>query len=200
MSYRVIVCASGGGSNLGALFQAFADDDGVVIVAVLSNRSDAGALNRARVRGVPGRVLQRPDDPAEWVALLDEFAPDLIVLAGYLQLVPPAVVERFRGRIINIHPSLLPAFGGSGMYGRRVHVAVIAAGARESGASVHLVDEDYDRGMVLAQQVVPVHGDDTPESLGVRVLAAEHALLPRVVRHAAAMGRPAPLDAGRFSS
>ena len=119
---------------------------------------------------------------------------ELVVLAGYLKLVPAEVVAAWRGRIVNVHPALLPAFGGPGMYGLRVHRAVLASGASESGASVHLVDEVYDRGAVLAQARVPVEPGDTPERLAARVLAAEHRLLPAVVRAAAAAGRPVPLS------
>jgi phosphoribosylglycinamide formyltransferase 1 len=106
---------------------------------------------------------------------------DLVVLAGYLKLVPGDVVSAFRGRMVNVHPALLPAFGGEGMYGRRVHEAVLASGARVSGPTVHLVGEEYDRGPILAQWPVPVDPNDTVESLAARVLAAEHRLLPAVV-------------------
>jgi folate-dependent phosphoribosylglycinamide formyltransferase PurN len=116
------------------------------------------------------------------------------VLAGYLKLVPSPVVAEYRDRIINIHPALLPDFGGKGMYGRRVHEAVLASGARESGASVHLVDERYDRGAVLAQARVPVFPNDTADDLAERVLAEEHRLLPAVVLAAARAGRPVPLN------
>ncbi|HEU4954729.1 MAG TPA: formyltransferase family protein, partial [Gemmatimonadales bacterium] len=131
--------------------------------------------------------------PDEWVASLDRAQADLVVLAGYLKLVPAGVIERYRGRIVNIHPALLPAFGGRGMYGRRVHEAVLASGARESGASVHLVDELYDRGEVLARARVPVLPDDDPDRLAARVLEVEHRLLPAVVLAAARAGRPVPI-------
>jgi folate-dependent phosphoribosylglycinamide formyltransferase PurN len=111
--------------------------------------------------------------------LLGEHRVDLIVLAGYLRLVPRSVVAAHRGRIINVHPALLPAFGGTGMYGRRVHSAVIEHGASVSGATVHFVDEEYDRGPIIAQWPVPVLPDDTPETLAARVLRVEHLLLPR---------------------
>lgn len=194
MPMRVAVCVSGGGSNLEALFEAFPrPDEAVEIALVLSDRASAGGLERARRRAVPAEVLASPGDASEWLRLLDAHQIDLVVLAGYLKRVPPAVVAHYRGRIINIHPSLLPAFGGQGMYGRRVHAAVLASGNAESGCSVHLVDEEYDRGPVLAQHRVPVQPDDTVESLAARVLAAEHQLLPAVVREAARRGRPAPL-------
>jgi folate-dependent phosphoribosylglycinamide formyltransferase PurN len=119
---------------------------------------------------------------------------DLLVLAGYLKLVPAAVIARYRDHVLNVHPALLPAFGGRGMYGHRVHEAVLASGARESGATVHLVDEVYDRGAILAQARVPVLPDDTPDRLAARVLAVEHRLLPAAVLAAAAAGRAVPLS------
>jgi phosphoribosylglycinamide formyltransferase 1 len=142
---------------------------------------------------VPAEVLSVPADAAEWLVRLDRHRTDLVVLAGYLKLVPAPVIARFRDRILNIHPALLPAFGGKGMYGLRVHEAVLASGARESGATVHLVDEAYDRGAVLGQARVPVLPDDTPDRLAARVLEVEHRLLPAAVLAAAAAGRPVPI-------
>ena len=124
---------------------------------------------------------------------LERHGADLLVLAGYLKLVPAEVIDRYRGRILNVHPALLPAFGGLGMYGRRVHEAVLASGARQSGATVHLVDEVYDRGAILGQARVPVLPGDDPETLAARVLEAEHRLLPAAVLAAAAAGRPVPI-------
>ncbi|HXE58048.1 MAG TPA: phosphoribosylglycinamide formyltransferase [Gemmatimonadales bacterium] len=192
MPIRVAVCISGRGSNLRALFDALTPGAPAEVVLVLSNRAGAAGLERARERGVPAVVLRDPHDAGEWLALLDAHRVDLVVLAGYLKLVPAGVIERYRGRIINVHPALLPAFGGPGMYGRRVHEAVLAAGARESGATVHLVDEVYDRGPILAQARVPVLPGDTPDTLAERVLAAEHRLLPAAVLAAARAGRPVP--------
>ena len=110
----------------------------------------------------------------------------VVVLAGYLKLVPPAVTRRYRGRIVNVHPSLLPAFGGPGMYGLRVHAAVLDAGVRVSGATVHFVSEEFDRGAIVAQWPVPVFEEDLAETLAARVLRVEHLLLPRVVQAVAA--------------
>jgi len=195
MPMRVAVCVSGGGSNLGALLDAFGDpgDTTVGIVLVLSDRADAGGLERARERGVPAEVLEDVTNGSEWLRRLRQRKVDLVVLAGFLKRVPSAVVAEFRGRIINIHPALLPEFGGSGMYGMRVHTAVLESGARESGCTVHLVDEEYDRGQILAQARVPVEPGDTPGTLAARVLKAEHQLLPAVVREAARRGRLVPL-------
>jgi phosphoribosylglycinamide formyltransferase/phosphoribosylglycinamide formyltransferase-1 len=155
---------------------------------VISNRADAGALERARRAGLTTAVVRDPADPAELLAALAD--AQLVVLAGYLKLVPAPVVARFRWRMINIHPALLPAFGGSGMYGLRVHAAVLASGATVTGASVHYVDEAFDRGPVIAQWPVPVRPGDTPDALAGRVLAVEHRLLVAVTAELARRGFP----------
>jgi formyltetrahydrofolate-dependent phosphoribosylglycinamide formyltransferase len=193
MPMQIAVAVSGRGSNLEALLQALGPDAPARVALVLSDRRDAGALQRAVARRVPTLVLEDPADPLEWLRALEHHRVDLVVLAGYLRLVPAGVTTRYRDRILNIHPALLPAFGGRGMYGRRVHEAVLASGARESGATVHLVDEEYDRGAILAQARVPVLPGDDPERLAARVLEAEHRLLPAVVLAAAVAGRPVPL-------
>jgi phosphoribosylglycinamide formyltransferase-1 len=194
MSYRVAVCVSGGGSNLQALLDRLQGEEPARVVLVLSNRADAGGLERARRAGIPAEVLADPADASEWITRLGRRDVDLVVLAGYLKLVPPGVVQKYTGRIINVHPALLPAFGGPGMYGQRVHEAVIASGAAESGPTVHLVDEVYDRGAILAQRRVPVLPGDTPTALAARVLAEEHRLLPDAVLAAARAGRPVPMS------
>jgi len=176
---RVAVLVSGGGTNLQALLDTLHDSPIARIARVISSRSDAGALERARRAGVPTTVLRDAGDPAEVLSALA--GAQLVVLAGYLKLVHASVVARFRGRIINIHPALLPDFGGAGMYGRRVHEAVLASGAKESGATVHFVDEEFDRGAIIAQERVPIEAGDTPDTLAARVLEAEHRLLPKVV-------------------
>lgn len=200
MTMRVAVAVSGRGSNLEALLRALQPGAPARVVLVVSDRADAPALYRAREHGVPSHSLADPGDSTEWLVHLDRDQVDLVVLAGYVKLVPPAVVARYRDRIINIHPALLPDFGGKGMYGKRVHEAVLASGARESGATVHLVNEVYDRGAVLAQVRVPVLPGDTVERLAARVLEAEHRLLPNVVLAAAAAGRPVPLPEAVESS
>jgi len=184
----VAVLVSGGGTNLQALLDALGGGAVARIARVVSSRGDAAALERARRAGVPVEVLTDPADPAEVVRAVGDAG--LVVLAGYLKRVPPAAVARFRWRVINIHPALLPAFGGDGMYGRRVHEAVLASGAALSGATVHYVDEEYDRGPILAQWPVPVRADDTPDSLAARVLEVEHRLLPAAVLALARLGVP----------
>lgn len=184
---RIAVLASGRGSNLESLFEALADRADAAIVLVASDRAEAQALERARRRGVAAAVIP-PADEDTLLDLLERARVDWVVLAGYLRRVPAAVVRRYRNRILNIHPALLPAYGGSGMYGERVHRAVLEAGEKTSGASVHLVDEEYDRGPVVAQEEVPVERGDTPATLAARVLEVEHRLLPAIVV-AAAEGR-----------
>lgn len=186
---RVAVLASGGGSNLQALVDRCRRPDSAAgVVLVMTNRPGAGALARAEAAGIPTATVDpRTDDAGtRMCAVLAEHRIEWVVLAGYLSLIPPEVVAAFRGRMINIHPALLPAFGGRGMYGLRVHRAVLESGATVSGATVHWVDDRYDEGRILAQWPVPVHPADSPESLAARVLAVEHRLLPAVVQWLAA--------------
>ena len=183
---RIAVLASGGGSNLQALldyFRALGDRRAGDVVVVIANRTSAGALDRARAAGIDALVIT---DDAELEAALAARAIDLIVLAGYLKFVPVAVTRRYAGRIVNVHPALLPQFGGPGMYGARVHRAVLEARAPASGPTVHFVDEVYDHGAVIAQWRVPVHPTDDQHTLAARVLRAEHLLFPRVVQAVAA--------------
>lgn len=180
---QVAVLASGQGSNLQALLDAFGEATAPARIAlVVSNRAGAGALERAARAKVPtATIAEDGQDAARLLALFGQHGIGLVVLAGYLKKVPDAVVAAYQGRMLNVHPALLPAFGGAGMYGRRVHEAVLASGARISGVTVHLVDEQYDHGRILAQWPVPVRPGDTPEALAARVLEAEHRLLPWVV-------------------
>jgi len=180
---RVAVLASGHGSNLQALLDAFAAPAAPArIVLVISNKATAGALARARGAGVAIATIPEDGGDADaLLALLERHEAGLVVLAGYLKRVPDRVVAAYRGRMLNVHPALLPSFGGAGMYGRRVHEAVLASGARVTGVTVHLVDEQYDHGAILAQWPVPVRPGDTADALAARVLEAEHRLLPAVV-------------------
>jgi phosphoribosylglycinamide formyltransferase 1 len=194
MSCRIAVLASGRGTNLQALLDhldALGDRRAADIAVVASDRADAGALARATARRVPTALIQTSEaspgaQPLE--AILRDHRIDLVALAGYLRLVPGNVVDRYHGRIVNVHPALLPMFGGPGMYGARVHQAVLDAGATVTGATVHFVDRVYDRGPVIAQWPVPVVARDTADSLAARVLRVEHVLYPLVV-NAIAAGR-----------
>jgi formyltetrahydrofolate-dependent phosphoribosylglycinamide formyltransferase len=181
MTARIAVLASGGGSNLQAIldhFEAQGDTRAATVALVASDKASAGALDRARRHGVPALSLDPSQRDVGLAAILHEHRVDVVALAGYLRFVPAAVTREWQGRIMNVHPSLLPSFGGAGMYGFRVHQAVIAAGVRVTGVTVHFVDEEYDRGPIIAQWPVPVLPDDTPEVLASRVLAVEHTLYP----------------------
>lgn len=144
---------------------------------MVASREGIGAIERAERAGVEVRVA----GPAELGAALGYGEPDLVVLAGWLRKIPETIVRRYAGRMINIHPALLPSFGGARMYGRRVHEAVIRSGARVSGPTVHFVNERYDEGAIIAQWPVPVREDDDADALASRVLAVEHRILPAVV-------------------
>jgi phosphoribosylglycinamide formyltransferase/phosphoribosylglycinamide formyltransferase-1 len=184
MPSRLAVLASGRGSNLQAIIDHFdnlARERIAKIALVASNRPDSPALLRAATASIDIASFDGADDGSQLLELLHKFRIDLVVLAGYLRRVPPKVVGEYAGRIINIHPALLPAFGGEGMYGARVHEAVLESGAKETGVSVHMVDDDYDRGPVIAQWRIPVEDSDTAESLAARVLSVEHVVYPRVV-------------------
>jgi len=182
------VLASGRGSNLQALMDGCAGGRiRARIVVVISNNSRSGALARASQAGVPGYHLSDHTHPAPGELdaaichVLQEHACDLVALAGYMKQLGPATLGAFPGRVVNVHPALLPRHGGLGMYGIRVHEAVLAAKDAYSGATVHLVTGEYDQGPVLAQRRVPVLPDDTPETLAARVLAVEHELYVETV-------------------
>ena len=192
MPSRIAVFASGRGSNLRVLLDYFAHPNrrelgSVALVA--SDKPDAGALEVAREHAIDARSLEVGDANApSMLHAMRDHEIDLVVLAGFLRLIPSLVVRAYEGRMVNVHPALLPAFGGKGMYGGRVHRAVLAAGVRISGPTVHFVDEMYDHGAIIAQWPVPVLEGDTEQTLAARVLYAEHRLLPRVV-HALCAGQ-----------
>jgi len=183
---NIVVFASGSGSN----FQAIIDSIGkgeidAQISGLIASRSGIGAIERAISHNIPHYV---PSDESSGtgfsdvlISKLKEWNPDLIVLAGFLKKIPSEVIETYRNRIINIHPSLLPKFGGKGFYGINVHKAVVHAGETESGCTVHFVNEHYDKGDIIRQKKVTVSDDDTPETLAQKVLKQEHKLLPNVI-------------------
>jgi len=188
---RVAVMASGGGSNLQQLLDRFPLREGssasAEVCLVVADRPEIGALERAARAAVPTAVVPPRDfaSPESFgqrlLELFREHAVELIVLAGYLKMVPPNVVAAYSNRMLNIHPALLPAFGGRGMYGHHVHQAVLEAGVKLSGCTVHFVNEQYDRGPIIAQRAVPVYHTDTVETLAARVLVQEHRTLPEAV-------------------
>ena len=187
---KIAVLVSGGGTNLQALLDAMQEDrlGGGKIVLVISSRADAYALERAKRAGVETAVVSKKDWPdaeardTRLLALLAEHEIELVVLAGYLSILSPRVIEAYRNRIINIHPSLIPSFCGAGFYGLRVHEAVLEYGVKLTGATVHFVNEIPDGGAILLQKSVAVKTGDTPEVLQKRVMEeAEWNLLPRAV-------------------
>ncbi len=185
---RVAVFVSGSGTNLQAVLDACREQSPARVVLVASNKQEAKGLERARAAGVPTEYIEDPADGAAIIAMLQKYETDLVVLAGYLKLVPENVVNEFENRMINIHPALLPSFGGPGMYGSRVHNAVLDSGATVSGVTIHIVTAEYDRGPIIAQWPVPVAPNDTVDTLQKRVLAVEHQLLPAVVLAVAKAG------------
>lgn len=185
---RIGVLASHEGTTLQAILDACAA--GAItarVVTVISNNSDSGALRRARAAGSEAVHLSsktHPEPGALDAAIIEALTTrqvDVVMLAGYMKKLEPGLLERYRGRILNTHPALLPKFGGHGMYGMRVHEAVLRARETESGPSVHLVDAEYDTGCVLAQAQVPVEAGDTAETLAARVQACERGLVVRVL-------------------
>jgi phosphoribosylglycinamide formyltransferase-1 len=178
---KVAVLASGRGSNLEALLKAISKGElSAEIVLVISNKAEAGALNVAREHGIPALYLNQDDfasaDDFDQALLsaLNKHKVEIIALAGYLKKISKRVIHAYKNRILNIHPALLPAFGGKGMYGSKVHQAVLDYGCKVSGVTVHLLDEEYDTGPPVLQRCVPVKHDDTLETLAARVLEVEH--------------------------
>jgi phosphoribosylglycinamide formyltransferase-1 len=183
------VFASGRGSNFQAILSAI--ERGVLparVTMLLSNKSDAGAFEIAHAYSIPTVHLSQKQfaDEALYAAAMLEVLRghnvEFVALAGYLKKIPTIVIREFRHRILNIHPALLPSFGGQGMYGHHVHEAVLASGAKLSGATVHLVDEEYDRGPIVLQKTVAVDEHDTPETLAARVLEVEHEIYPLALK------------------
>ena len=184
---NVAVFASGGGTNFQALL---GHQDGCCPwrVAVLICNREAGAIDRARSAGVEAVIIPTmhrdvADVARDTLDVLVRHEVEAILLSGYLRLLPPEVIDRYPRRIVNIHPALLPDFGGKGMYGMKVHRAVVASGVEVTGATVHFIEEEYDQGSILAQWMVSVRPGDTAEAVAARVLRVEHELYPRAVDH-----------------
>ena len=186
---KVAVFASGRGSNFQAILENI--NKGTLnakIVCVVSNRSNSGALETARTFKIPDYFITdkqfetETDYEEKLLALLKKHNTQLIVLAGYMKKIPSSLIHEYKHRILNIHPALLPSFGGKGMYGHFVHKAVLSYGCKISGATVHLVDEDYDTGAPIIQETVPVLEDDTPDILAQRVLQIEHKIYSKAIQ------------------
>lgn len=183
MKKRIAIFASGSGTNAENIIRFFEHDSRFQVVLILSDRSDAYVLTRARNHDIPCRhILREVWKTGEEVAVvLSEYNVDFIVLAGFLRRVPDLLLQRYPCRIINIHPSLLPKYGGKGMYGNHVHEAVVAAGERQTGITVHYVNEQYDEGAIIFQATCAVTPDDTPESVAEKVHGLEYSHFPKVI-------------------
>lgn len=187
---NIVVFASGTGTNFQAIIDAI--EDGLItdarITGLIAGKSGIKAIDRAKNHNIPTQVVRKDrfggeDEFAEkLLELLNQLDANLLVLAGYLQKIPSRVIRHYKGNIINIHPSLLPAYGGKGYYGKKVHQAVLANGESESGCTVHHVTDKYDDGPIIGQRKVQVREDDTPETLAERISAKEHELLPAVIQ------------------
>lgn len=182
---KIVIFGSGKGSNARAIIEYFHNHKSMQVVALVSDRPRRGFLDisydyRINLEIIKGEELSDP----KWIAHLKlMYRPDLIVLAGFLKLIPSALIAAFPNRIINLHPSLLPKFGGKGMYGMHVHQAVLDAGEVESGISIHLVNEQYDKGEIIFQQKCAVLNDDTAETLAERIHILEHRHLPNAIEN-----------------
>lgn len=183
----VAVMASGGGTDFQSIIDASESGDiDARVVLLLTNNPDAYCVERAKKHDIDHAVIDhqgksRSEHEAEIIEVLEEYDPDLIVLAGYMRILTDEFVDRYHGKLINIHPALLPLFGGQGMYGEKVHRAVLDAGMKRSGCSVHFVTSEVDGGPIIDQRCVSVKNDDDPHSLAERVKEKEHELLPSVV-------------------
>lgn len=180
---NIVIFASGSGSNAQRLLEHFENHPTIRVAALFSNNPNAYALQRAETYRVPAFLFNREEfyNTDKVLQQIRQFEPDLIVLAGFLWLVPQNLLQAFPNRIINIHPALLPRYGGKGMHGRHVHAAVVEAGEPESGITIHYINEEYDKGTFILQERCPVLPGDTPEDLATRVLQLEHRHLPLVV-------------------
>lgn len=180
---RIAIFASGSGSNAEKIAEHFASDSQVEISLILTNNPQAGVIARARRLHIPVVVFDRITfyESARIVELLQGQAIDLVVLAGFMMLIPESMVQAFPNKIVNIHPALLPKYGGKGMYGHFVHEAVVAAQETESGITIHYVNERYDEGAIIFQASCPVVSTDTPEDVAKKVQVLEHKYFPEVV-------------------
>ena len=179
---KIVIFASGSGSNAEKIMQHFEKHSTSKVAAVLSNKSEAGVLSIAKNFQVPTLVFSREELNNEVVLnYLQEIQPNLIVLAGFLWKFPKAIIEAFPGKIVNIHPALLPAYGGQGMYGINVHRAVVQDKALETGITIHYIDEFYDEGATIFQAKVFLQGNETPEEVATKVLKLEHIHFAQVI-------------------
>lgn len=183
MSRNIAIFASGNGTNAENIIKYFSGNKDIKVKIVMANKTDAFVLERAHRLGIPTLYINREQwaDATHILTLLHEQQIDFIVLAGFLARIPDALLHAYPNRIVNIHPSLLPKFGGKGMYGNKVHEAVVTAGETESGITIHYLNEHYDEGQIIAQYRCPVMPNDTPQDVATRVHALEYEYYPKVI-------------------
>ena len=182
--FKIAVLVSGNGTNLQAIIDHYLNNPDIKISLVISNKADAYALKRASLANIPTMVISKKDFPNQSDEILKQVKAhniDLIVLAGYLSILSGSIINEYKNKIINIHPSLIPAFCGPGMYGHHVHEAVIKSGVRYSGCTVHFVNGGVDSGPIILQQAVDVFYTDTPDSIATKILVYEHKLLVKAI-------------------
>lgn len=186
---NIVVFASGSGSNFQSIIDAVNRGEiSANISGLITNKSNAGAIQKAREHNIPVQIIspadfhKKSEFATQLLMQLNDWKADLLILAGYLKKIPAPIIHKFENRILNIHPSLLPKFGGKGFYGLNVHKAVIEAEENESGCTIHIVTEEFDKGPVIAQKKVPVYKSDTPEKLAERILKEEHNLYPFAIQ------------------
>lgn len=180
---QIVVFASGSGTNFQSIIDAIHAGKIVAkVTGLIAGKPNIKAIERARKNDIPFEVLANSTTADEILSLLDKWKPDLIVLAGYMRKIPAKVIEEYPNQIINIHPSLLPQYGGKGYYGMNVHRAVLENGEKKTGCTVHYVNDKYDDGPIINQRIVDVKPEDSPELLAARVLEEEHKLLPETIQ------------------
>lgn len=179
---NIVIFASGGGSNAGKIMQYFAQSPVARVVLVLSNKPGAGVLQKAEAHNIPTLTFTKEElENGLVLRHLQAFKPHIIVLAGFLQKFPAEIIEAYPHKVVNIHPALLPKYGGKGMYGMHVHRAVLENKEPESGITIHYVNNDYDEGNIIFQQAIAIEGCISPEEIAARVLALEHEHFPKVI-------------------
>ena len=180
---NIVVFASGSGTNAEEIFKHFASHPDITVKGLLTNNPNAGAIKRALKYQIPFVVFNREEfaNPQHMLEILDKWDTDAVILAGFLWLIPVYLIERFPDKILNIHPALLPKYGGKGMYGMRVHQAVLEARERTSGITIHLVNQEYDKGQIIFQKQCQVEDQDSPESLASKIHRLEHRYYPEVI-------------------
>ena len=182
--FKIAVLVSGNGTNLQAIIDHYLNNPDIKISLVISNKKDAYALKRASLANIPTMVISKKDFPNQSDEILKQVKAnniDLIVLAGYLSILSGSIINEYKNKIVNIHPSLIPSFCGPGMYGHHVHEAVIKSGVRYSGCTVHFVNGGVDSGPIILQQAVDVFYTDTPDSVAAKILVYEHKLLVKAI-------------------